>query len=532
MPCLRFPTLALLAAALTAQAQTTPLSLVTPDHVASPLGELTFHDGVPTPATATKLYDALDTMHAEEAFLNTFQAVSSEAAHQGFVDAGVKDNEVLLYSGFTDAKSLFLTANCDTVYFLSFLDLSKGPIAVEVPAGTLGTIDDSWFRFVVDLGSAGPDRGLGGKYLIVGPDYTGPLPTGVYNVAHARTVRVGLLGRAFIKNDDPKPTADLIRKSVKIYHYVPGGEGTSVADILTGNYPLGIPGTPPPTVFHEGTGLALNTIPPSDAIFYDMLNAVVQREPATSADPELLGPIASVGIVHGQPFTPDARMKKVLADGVALANATARALAFAPRASENWSYYPGSSWMTSMWTGGYEFQTPPPMITKDLKVHPLPEEGARKLDSRSAFFYVATGITPAMIMRLPGVGSQYLATTVDADKAPLDGGHTYKVTLPKGIPQARFWSLTVYDNQTRSMLDTPQRFPRAGSQGFPTPAAIADANGNTIVYFAPERPTGIPASNWIQTTPHKGWFTILRLYSPTQSFFDKSWRLSEIEPVK
>jgi hypothetical protein len=147
------------------------------------------------------------------------------------------------------------------------------------------------------------------------------------------------------------------------------------------------------------------------------------------------------------------------------------------------------------------------------------------------FFYGVTGITPAMSMRLTEMGSQYLLATLDANKQYFDGGKTYKVTLPKGIPQGKFWSLTLYDNQTRSMLSTPQRYPRAGSQSYPSPATVANADGSTTVYFSPTQPTGVTRGNWIQTTPNKGFFVILRLYSPLEPFFNKSWRPSEIELV-
>ena len=96
-----------------------------------------------------------------------------------------------------------------------------------------------------------------------------------------------------------------------------------------------------------------------------------------------------------------------------------------------------------------------------------------------------------MIMRLTGIGSQYLGAFVDSNGEYFDGGKTYKVTLPPNIPAEKFWSLTVYDNQTRSMLDTPQRYPRAGSQSYPTPAAEANADGSTTVYFGPSKPAGV-----------------------------------------
>jgi hypothetical protein len=172
------------------------------------------------------------------------------------------------------------------------------------------------------------------------------------------------------------------------------------------------------------------------------------------------------------------------------------------------------------------------MITKDGFFKPFPPTGARTLDSRAMFYYAYTMDSPGMIMRLPNAGSQYLMGFVDKEKNYFDGGKTYKVTLPPDIPAEKFWSFTVYDNQTRSMLQTPQRYPRAGSQTYPTPAAVANSDGSTTVYFGPTKPADAKEGTWIQTMPGKGWFTILRLYSPKESFFTKKWRPSEIELVK
>src|SRR6476619_4933806 len=261
-----------------------------------------------------------------------------------------------------------------------------------------------------------------------------------------------------------------------------------------------------------------------------MLNDVVQREPATALDTELMGPLAAIGIVKGKPFAPDVRMKKILTGALALANATSRSLFMNPR-DPSWYYYPDSAWMNFLFVSGSEFETPIPMVTRE-GVKPFPPTGYRTLDARTAFFYGVTGITPAMAMRLPGVGSQYLFAFVDADKQYFDGAKTYKVTLPKDIPQANFWSFTLYDNMTRSMLDTPQRYPRAGSQSFPSPAAEASADGTTTVYFGPTQPAGVKRGNWIQTMPGKGFIPCLRLYSPMEPFFTKEWRPSEIELVR
>ncbi|MFO1313041.1 MAG: DUF1254 domain-containing protein [Burkholderiales bacterium] len=508
-----------------------PPSLVTPNKVESRLGPLEFKDGVPSPATAEKLFDNLDLTYAYRAYMDNLRGVSIHALRKGMQDIGVKDNEVLVFSELMDAKSLFLTANADTVYVMGSIDLSKGPVVIETPPEFLGLVQDAWFRWVIDLGVPGPDRGLGGKYLIVPPDYKAPLPEGGYFIAKATTNTILWFGRSFLANhSDPKPTVETIRKFMKVYPFEPGGVGTPVAAFLAGQARLAPVKAPPPTVFHEGSGKVMNTIPPSDWTFYEMLNEVVQREPATSLDPELMGPIAAIGIVKGKPFAPDARMKKIMTEALALSNATSRTLFMQVR-DPSWYYYPNSSWFNFLFQTGYEFETPIPLITPE-GVKPFPPTGFRTMDARTNFFYGITGITPGMAMRLPGIGSQYLLAMTDSNKNFFDGAKTYKVTLPKGIPAANFWSFTVYDNMTRSMLDTPQRYPRAGSQSYPSPAAEPNADGSTTVYFGPKQPDGVKRGNWIQTVPGKGWFTVLRLYSPLEPFFDKSWRIGEIELVR
>jgi hypothetical protein len=507
-----------------------PPPLNTPNRVETRLGPLDFKDGAPSKETLDKVYDNLDYTHAFDAFVNTMQGVSIEAVHKGLLSVGVKDNEVILFSELMDAKSLFLTANADTIYAIGFLDLTKGPVVLETPPKFLGAIDDYWFRWVTDIGAPGGDRGEGGKYLVVPPGYEGQLPAGGFFIAHARTTRVVWFGRAFLENkNDPKPAVEGIRKFTKVYPYEVGGYGTPISEFLSGKAKLGRVSPPVATVFHEGSGKVMNTVPPNDFSYYEMLNEIVQQEPATSLDPELMGPIAAIGIVKGKPFAPDARMKKILTEALAAGNATSRSLFMNPR-DPTWFYYPNSAWWNYLFVTGYMFETPIPQITAE-GAKPYPPTGYRTLDARANFFYGITGITPGMAMRVTGLGSQYLFAMADSKKEYFDGAKTYKVTLPKGIPEANFWSLTVYDNMTRSMLDTPQRYPRAGSQSYPSPAAEANADGSITVYFGPTQPPGIKRGNWIQTMPGKGWFLILRLYSPLEAFFDKSWRPSEIEPL-
>jgi len=510
-----------------------PTEISSPNKIETRIGTLDFDDGVPSVETASKVYDTLLFTRALNAFNNSFRGASALAIVKGFQSIGAGFNDVVIFSELMDASSLFLTANADTVYYLAGIDLSKGPMVIEQPSDGLGTINDMWFQWVIDIGKPGPDRGLGGKYLIVGPGFDGPLPQGGYFIAHSRTNHVMYAGRAFIANrNDPKPAVDNIKQNLKIYPYQPGSFGTPIAEALEGTVRLAGEPKIPETKFIEGTGLSVNTIPPSDFGFFEMINENVQNEPATSYDVELAGQLAAIGIVHGKPFNPNAHERKILADAAAVGQAFGRSLQWRfAQAHPEWAYYEGSNWGNMLFEGGAFFETPPPAF-EDGMFKPYPPTGARTLDSRTAFYYAYTLDSPGMIMRIPGVGSQYLMGFLDADGNPFDGAKTYKVTLPKDIPARAFWSFTVYDNQSRSMLQTPQKFPRAGSQSFPSPAAEAAADGSTTVYFGPDQPQGVARGNWIQTMPGKGWFTIIRLYSPLPSFFDKTWRPSEIELVK
>jgi hypothetical protein len=508
-------------------------SLSAPDSVETRIGTLKFKSGAPSAETAKKVFDTLDFTSALNVYNNSFRGASALALVKGFETIGAKPNDIIIYSELMDSSSLFLTANADTVYYMAGVDLSHGPMVIEQPSGGLGTINDMWFSWVIDIGRPGPDRGLGGKYLIVGPGYNGPLPEGGYFVAHSKTNMVLYAGRSFIKNgNDPKPAVDNIKANLKIYPYVQGSYGSSIAEALEGKVRLaGEPKVPKMTIL-EGSHKSFNTIPPSDYRFFELINENVQAQPATSYDVELAGQLAAIGIVKGKEFKPDARMKKILSEAAAVGQAAGRSLnwRFALQ-HPDWAYYEGSQWGNMLFEGGAFFETPPPAFKAGM-FRPYPPTGARTLDSRTAFYYAYTLDSPGMIMRIPGVGSQYLMGFLDADGNPFDGNKTYKVTLPKEIPAAAFWSFTLYDNQTRSMLQTPQKYPRAGSQSYPSPAAQANSDGSTVVWFGPKQPDGVKRGNWIQTDPKKGWFTILRLYSPLPSFFDKSWRPSEVELVK
>ncbi len=329
-------------------------------------------------------------------------------------------------------------------------------------------------------------------YLFVPPGYTVRLPSEGYFVVKSPTYGNLIFYRAFVQNGDIPAAAAGVKAKARVY-------------------PLSAAGSPPPPSFVNLSGVQFNTVHANTFHFYEEINAVVQHEPADAFDPEIAGLFASIGIKKGKPFAPDARMKSILTDAIAVANATARAIVFAPR-DERVKFYPDRQWGTGFIGGSYAFL----------------DNGERMLDARTLFHYYATGITPAMAFSKPGTGSAYAFAARDSMGRYLDGGKTYKITLPAPIPVAQFWSFMVYDGQTRSMLETDQKLAGLDSN---QKGIEKNPDGSVTVWFAPKPPAGHEA-NWVQTMPGKGWNTLLRLYAPLEPWFDKTWKPGDFELVE
>jgi hypothetical protein len=468
-----------------------PPEIKTPDKVDTRLGTLEFFDGAPSAATVQKMYDNLDFERGVEAFLTAMPGASVFALRQGFREAGCGEGAICIMENLMDSKSLFLTPNTETVYALFWLDLKNGPIVVESPANTLGIVDDFWFHYVTDMGNAGPDKGKGGKYLFLPPEYKGTIPAG-YFVFKSKTYGNVAFWRGFLVNGDPKPAVENIKKNAHIY-------------------PLAEAVHPPAQKFVNTSGKEFNTIHANDIHFYEEVNQLVQEEPNEAMDPDTLGLLAAIGIERGKPFAPDDRMKKILTDSAAVGNATARCILFANR-DKDFYLYPNSYWEVAFLGGSHEFVT----------------NGVRNLDARTRMFYYATGITPAMAAKMVGVGSQYAINFRDSQGNYFDGGKSYKLHIPPNPPAKNFWSIVVYDTQTRSELQTDQQFPSLSSQ---KSDIQKNSDGSVDVYFGPMPPAG-KESNWVQSVPGKTWNIILRLYGPLEPWFDKTWRPGDIELQK
>lgn len=466
-----------------------PQSIMTPARIESRLGVLEFPQGFPTEDTADKLYEYLNFMHGVEAFLYAQPGASVHAFGRGLKSQGGDNQTVIIFEQLMDSSSLFLTGNTESIYSLMWLDLKDGPLVIESPPNILGFIDDHWFRYVSDIGMVGPDKGKGGKYLLLPPGYEGEVPEG-YFVMHSPTYQNLFFFRGFIENGSTKPAVESIKKFAKVY-------------------PLAAAGNPPPMTFVDASGKVFNTIGGNDFSFFEDVNEIVQTEPNEAFSPEILGMLAAIGIEKGKPFDPDDKLKKTLTEAVAVGNAMSRTITLQPRIEDVY-FYPGSAWYTGFVGGSSEF---------------LSQPGVRNLSARTLFHYYATGITPAMAMEMVGQGSQYAAASTDSEGKALDGGKTYKLQLPPNVPVKDFWSFVAYDNQTRSMLQTDQQFPSVGSKD--QDIAFND-DGSVDIWFGPKPPEG-HENNWIQTVPGRGWNVLLRLYGPERSWFDKTWQPGELE---
>jgi hypothetical protein len=473
-----------------------PPSITTPDRVETSIGELDFFDGVPTRETVDKAYDYVDRARATEVFINMIPAVSMYHLRQGMRDIGLTEsNQILIAEDMPDSKPLVLTWNNTSLYTWGFLNLKKdGPTVVELPPGVLGVFNDMYFRYIADIGAAGADKGQGGKYLVLPPGYEGDVPEG-YFVVRSKSYGVWNFMRGYVKKGAKEATGR-IKGNLKVY-------------------PLAKKDNPPKTVFTNMSGLAeYKTIPPNDFSFYESLNNLIQEEPLDFLDPETRGLIAAIGIVKGQPFNPDARMKAILTDAVAIGNAYARANTVYPRDPGHRVYKDSDSeWV---------------MAFADKDTYFL-KDGARRFDSRLWMHYNAVVVTPAMALTRPGAGSDYLIAGLDSKHQALDGGKTYKLHVPANVPVKDNWSVTIYDTQTRSMLQTDQRFAGINSLG---DGLKQNADGSYDVIFAPMLPAGVDERNWIQTIPEKSWFIIFRAYGPLEPWLDKTWRPGELELIK
>jgi hypothetical protein len=464
-----------------------------PDEIKTSFGTLKFElEAFPTEETIGKLYDEMDLQRATQAYMDFYPALSVYGIVKGQIrDFGFKtasDIGVHPSPGLTP-NELYLTGNNSTVYAVASLDLKvDGPTVVDIPPGMYGTADDALFKFLVDFGFVGPDKGQGGKYLFLPPGYDGKVPEGYFPI-ESPSYRIWVMMRGWGDVGTGDRAVGWFKQNLKVYPLTSG---------------------PRQANYTNTAGMGLNSLPAEDGSVFEMLNEIIQYEPKELFGAEQLGRLASLGIRQGKPFNPDERMRRILDQGAKLGAAMCRAIVYASREPEI-KYWPDRHW-EKMFLYNTTFE----------------RDGVNDIDARTLWHYQAIVVSPNLISTTPGAGTAYLTTFRDSKGQYLDGGANYRLRVAANPPVKNFWAITAYDPTTRCLLDAGGNTNKTvGSRENPA----ANPDGSVDIYFGPKAPKG-KEKNWVPTNPDKGFFLVFRFYGPTEGFMDKTWVLNDLEWVK
>ena len=453
----------------------------------SRIGDLQFEYGYPTQETATTLYDELDFQRAVQVYLWSLPLVSMQAFHERLHEVDESLYAPAIFEDLAPPSTVVFTANSTTLYAIHTLIIERDdPVVLEIPGeNVLGMINNAWQQPLADLGPPGPDRGQGGKYLILPPEYDGPVPDGYFAI-QSDSYQVYWLLRSF---DTGAAGVEKLR-GVRLYRW-------SERD------------SPPEMRSYNASPMGLDLTYPAESGYFEMLARAVQDEYPRPEDKNMLGIMAELGIESGERFEPDARMARILEQAATVGNAMAVNISFNSR------YAGAKVWPDREYS--FVFLGGTPSFDTGLR---------HMIDPRVNFAHQAFSTAQSMSLELVGQGSAYFAGTKDGSGTWLNGSHSYRLRVPEDIPARTFWAVNVYDTGTRSMIDTEQGIP-----GLDDGADLQrNPDGSVDIYMGPTAPPG-RESNWIQTIPDRGFFIYFRLYGPEQEWFDRSWKLDDIERI-
>ncbi|MFC7450696.1 DUF1254 domain-containing protein [Rhodococcus daqingensis] len=452
-----------------------------------------FDTSYPTPeATRMALEDAAFA-RAVTAYRFWYPTISVDAMFQGNRAIGIHDNKTMGIAS-TGPRQIGFTLNSDTPYGMACLDLSHGPMVVEIPAGPyIGMMDDHNFRWIADLGIPGPNEGKGDTYLVIPPGYDAPIPDG-YRPARSATVLVMLAVRVLPIGADIDKALSALRE-VKVYPLAAGeAERLDFRDITDADL--------------DASPLQLE----ANLGFWQRLHEVLDAEPVIEEFRPMYGLLSALGIEPGKPFPTDEATCALLERAARTGRDQMLVSAFASDRPDRIAW-PDRAWE---WAGlvpdNGDFETP----------------NGLDLEARDRWFAQAIVSSPAMFRRQAGKGSLYWLAVRDADGVFLDGAHSYTLDIPQPVPGTLFWSVTIYDAETRSQIQTDQDKAALRSM---FELRDVDASAPIRLHFGPEAPAGAE-DRWIKTVPGRGWFTYLRIYGPEQPAFDGTWKPADIHRAR
>lgn len=473
------------------QSKTKNETTATASTTASEFGTDIKMDGdLPSKESIPKLFDEMDFQQATQCYLWGLPIVAfAEWQQQHYKTFKASSNDLVLYNSYDDRLGI-LTANATTPYIMAFIDLAaNGPTVIEMPAGrTAGGLADFWQREQATIGEMGPDKGKGGKYILVPPTLKDFKVEG-YFIVPCNTVNMFFGFRAL--DPDPKTTETLL-KQVKIYPYAQRANPAPTKVV-----------SPPP-------GKKWLGIQPNGIGYWERLHAILQNEPVEERDRFFMAWLKNLGIEKGKPFTPDERQKKILIAAAEKGQQMAMANSFEKRFADV-KHWPDKKWDYVL-------------IMKNASQH---ADNYDEFFERTSYFYEAVTYSQAMMSKTPNLGQAYLGAYFDNNGNWLDGSKNYTLNIPANPPAVNFWSITVYDSATRCLIDNPQKNADLSSRK----DLIKNTDGSIDLYFGPKAPAG-KEKNWVQTLSGKHWFTYMRFYGPTTAYFDKSWKMDDIKEVK
>jgi hypothetical protein len=452
----------------------------------SRIGRLELENGYPTHETATRLFDELDFQRAMQGFIWALPAVSFHGLHLAHLNSfGAQNGEVVLYKTLAD-KAGMLTPNLTTSYAMSFWNMAdQGPLVVEVPDGpSAGGVLDIWQRPITDIGQTGPDKGEGGKYLVLPPGGE-DLEAEGFTVVRSPSNQLWFGTRGL---DPDAEAAEALLRRHRLYAWTQRDAR-------------------PETRFIEAAGRPWSSSQPHDIRYWKYLSDLFRHEPVEDRDRPFFAMLKPLGIEQGKSFAPDAYQSQILIEAAQVGEIMARSIAYEKR-FDRARVWPDAHW---------EFAN---LVELDQEA-----KSYTQLDERGSWFYEAIGNSTGMQGRTLGFGQVYLETSKDKAGQWLDGGKTYRLHVPPNPPVKQFWSITLYDNVTRGPVITDEGAADLSSRH----DLKVNEDGSVELWFGPKRPER--AQNWVKTEAGKGWFPYFRFYGPTEAYFDKTWRLPDIEPV-